>query len=151
MTGIWRLLHYLGMVMWIGGSLAVMVGGLARRRLDRSLWSAIVESQSNIYRIVVGPGAILTVVSGAIMTLRLYNALAGGVGPWMGLMQGAGVLAGLVVLLLALPTSARLSRIDPAGPDAAVFDALRRRLALYSTLGGMLAMAALVGGAFYRT
>lgn len=150
MNGVWRLAHFLGFIMWLGGSLAVMVGGVVRRRLDRSLWVALIEANGNVYRILVGPGAVLTLISGAIMTFRLYNSLGGGVGLWMGMMQGAGILGGVAVLVLVLPTVARIQRIDPAGPDAKAFDALRVRLALYATISGILGIIALVGGAFYR-
>jgi hypothetical protein len=150
MNGFWRLAHFLGLIMWLGGSLAVMVGGVVRHRLDRSLWVGVMEANGNIYRVLVGPGAVLTLLTGAMMTLRLYNALGGGVGLWMGLMQSAGILGGLGVLVLVLPTASRIQRIDPAGADAAAFDALRVRLALYATISGTLGLVALVGGAFYR-
>jgi hypothetical protein len=49
-----------------------------------------------------------------------------------------------------VPTSARLGRLDPAGPHAALFDALRWRFHLAGMVTGMLAVLALIGGVMIR-
>jgi hypothetical protein len=69
---------------------------------------------------------------------------------WLIIMQGAGVLGALVVLLIALPTAARLSRLDPTGPGAAYFDELRTRQKVVGTAAGLLGLVALVAGAMVR-
>jgi hypothetical protein len=51
------------------------------------------------------------------------------------------------VLLVGLPTASKLARIDPAGQHAAYFDELRQRQRITSSIAGVLALAALVGGA----
>ena len=150
MNGFWYFIHYLSFTLWICGALAVMVAGLAMKRLDRSLWGGVVEAQGAIYRVLIGPGALFAVATGLVMTLRVYNAMSLAVGAWLGLMQGAGVIGALVTLLGSLPASARLSRLEPLGESAATFDALRRRLAITSTIGGTLALLALLAGALYR-
>ena len=45
---------------------------------------------------------------------------------------------------------ARLTRLDPAGEHAALFDALRKRAALSGMLTGLLGVTALVSGALLR-
>jgi hypothetical protein len=65
-------------------------------------------------------------------------------------MQGAGMVGALLALMVALPTSAKLARLDPSGPGAAYFDELRQRQKLISSIAGVLAMAALVAGALIR-
>jgi hypothetical protein len=54
------------------------------------------------------------------------------------------------VLLIGLPTAAKLSRLDPAGPGAAYFDELRQRQRIVSSVSGTLALVALVAGALVR-
>lgn len=150
MTGVWRFVHYLSFITWIGGSLAVMVAGMSMRRLDRTLWGGVAEAQGAIHSAMVGPGAIVAVVSGLLLTFRMYGSLSGQVGPWLGTMQGVGLLGALVTLLGAMPAAARLSRLEPTGDTAAAFDRARRRLAITSSIGGTLALIALLAGAFYR-
>ena len=151
MSPVWLLVHMLAFTMWIGGGFAVMVTGIAAKRMDRALWGAIVDVQWAVYRAVIGPGAILVVVTGIIMTLSMYNGMSGnGVGPWLGAMQGAGIAGALVTLLWAMPTASRVARLEPIGADAALFDQLRKRLAMASSVGGTLALIALIAGAFYR-
>ena len=151
MTPFWRFVHYLALTAWIGGALAAMVAGLAMRRLDRSLWTGVAEAQGAIYRALIGPGAIVTVFTGLLLTFRMYGSLSVRVGPWLGTMQGVGLLAALVTLLGAMPAASRMARLEPTGETAAAFDRARRRLAIAGSIGGMLALLALLAGALYRS
>jgi hypothetical protein len=56
----------------------------------------------------------------------------------------------LLTLFVAVPTAARLARLDPIGANAAYFDELRKRQKVVGMLWGLLAMLALVGGAMLR-
>lgn len=151
MNGFWHFLHYLAFTAWIGGGLAAMAVGVSMKRIDRSLWGAVVDGQAAIYRALVGPGAIVVVLSGIIMTLRLYNGMAGNqTDQWLGVMQGAGIIGALVTLLGAMPAALKLSRLEPLGPHAPAFDALRKRLAITASIGGTLGLIALFAGAFYH-
>jgi hypothetical protein len=53
----------------------------------------------------------------------------------------------LIVLMVGLPTAAKLARVDPEGPNAAYFDELRQRQRIVGGVAGIFALAALVGGA----
>jgi hypothetical protein len=150
MSPMWRFLHFVTMVMWIGGGLSVLVAGLAMRRLDRSFWGGIAEVQGAIYRMLVGPGAMLNTISGVMLTFKMYGALSLRVGAGLGTMQGIGVLAALVTLLGAMPAAARLSRMEPTGESAPAFDRMTSRLFLTGALGTALAVVALVAGSLYR-
>lgn len=150
MTTAWRFLHYLSFIAWIGGALAAMVAGVACRRLDRSLWGGVAEAQGAIYRTLVGPGAAVSVFTGLLLTFRMYGELSGQVGTWLGSMQGLGLVAALVTLLGAMPAASRLSRLEPVGESAAAFDRARQRLAVTGSLGGTLALLALLAGSLYR-
>lgn len=150
MNSTWQFLHYLSYAAWIGGALAALVAGGALRRLDRPLWGAVAEVQGAIYRILVGPGAIVSTASGLMLTFGMYGVLSVQVGPWLGTMQATGVLGTLVTLLVAMPAASRLSRLEPVGETAAAFDQVHRRLTVSGAAGLVLAVAALLAGALYR-
>ncbi len=146
MTRVWLFLHLFGFTLWIGGALAVMVAGIAGRREERAGLAAIVRAQSAVYRMVIGPGAIIAVLSGILLTFRNSGARYPGADLWLILMQGAGIVAALITLFVSVPTAAKLTRLDHSGKTAAYFDELRNRQKLVSTVVGMLALAALLGG-----
>jgi hypothetical protein len=151
MSGIWHFLHYLAFTAWLGGALSVMVSGIAMKRMDRALWGAVVDVQAAVYRTLIGPGAIVVIGSGIVMTMEMYNGLSSGqAGPWLGTMQAAGIVGPLITLLGSMPAAMKLSRIEPLGSQAAAFDALRVRLAITGSIGGTLGLIALLAGAFYQ-
>src|SRR3712207_8555550 len=106
-----------------------MVAGIAAKREDRQGLAVVVRSQAALQRSIVAPGALLTVLSGLILTFSVTGRTGDLVGfsTWLVVMQGAGVIGALVTLLVGLPTATRLARLDPAGPNAAYFDELRQR------------------------
>ena len=61
-----------------------------------------------------------------------------------------GIVGALLVLFIAVPTAAKLGRLDPEGEAAAHFDELRRRQRVVGSLAGMLGLVALVAGAMMR-
>ncbi len=150
MSGFWLFVHMFSTTIWIGGGLAVMVAGIAMKKMDRSIWGGVVDAQAAVYRMLIGPGAILSVASGVILTFGMYNRLAVSVGPWMGMMQGLGLLGALVILLGSFPLVGKLTRLDPVGPDAVHFDRLRVRLAIFGATSGTLGLLALLAGSLYR-
>jgi hypothetical protein len=143
---LWLLLHFLGFIMWLGGGFAAMVAGIAAKSESRAGLGAITHAQAAIQKRVIAPGAVLVVFSGLILTVRLMNAMTTSLSTWLMVMQGAGILGALVVLLGGLPIASRLARLDAEGPHAAHFDELRRRQKLVSSVAGVLGLVALVGG-----
>jgi hypothetical protein len=152
MIRFWLFLHLLGFTMWLGGGLASMVAGLAAKREDRAGLGAIARSQAAVYNAILAPGAILVVLSGLILTFSVSGRMGELVGfnIWLIVMQGAGLVGALLVLLIGLPTAARLARLDPEGAGAAFFDELRQRQKIVASASGALALAALVAGALVR-
>jgi hypothetical protein len=146
---LWLFLHILGFTLWIGGALAAMVAGLAAKREDRASLGAVVRAQAAVQKVLVAPGALLAVLSGLLLTFTVTSLRGGdpGVNFWLVLMQGAGLVGALLVLLVGLPTAARLARLDPEGAGAAYFDELRQRQRVVGSVTGVFALAALVGGA----
>jgi len=146
---LWLFLHIVGFTLWIGGALAAMVAGIAGKREDRAGLGAVVRVQAAVQRILVAPGALLAVLSGLMLTFAVTSLRGGDAGfnLWLVLMQGAGVVGALIVLMVGLPTAAKLARLDPEGPGAAYFDELRQRQRVVGSVAGVFALAALVGGA----
>ena len=149
MIRLWVFLHIIGFTLWIGGGLAAMVAGIVSKGEDRARLGAVVRVQAAMHRILVAPGALLAVLSGLMLTFAVTSLHGGAAGfsIWLVLMQGAGIVGALIVLMVGLPTASKLARIDPEGPNAAYFDELRTRQRVSGSLAGILALAALVGGA----
>lgn len=149
MIRLWLFLHLVGFTLWIGGALAAMVAGIAGKREDRAGLGTIVRTQAAVQKILVAPGALLAVLSGLMLTFTVTSLRGGEVGfnLWLVLMQGAGIVGALIVLMVGLPTAAKLARLDPEGSGAAYFDELRQRQRIVGSVAGVLALAALVGGA----
>lgn len=148
MNRLWLFLHLLGFVMWMGGGLASMFAGIAAKSESRAGVGAVVRAQSAIQRSIIAPGALLTVLSGLMLTFALAGMAGGSV--WLMVMQGAGLVAALITLFVALPTATRLSRLDPTGDQAAYFDELRTRQKVVGMVWGLLVLLSLVGGTLAR-
>jgi hypothetical protein len=143
----WLFLHLLGFTMWLGGAIASMTLGIAARREDRSGLGAVVRAQAALAKTVVAPGSLLTVLSGLILTFQLSGGDFAGFSIWLVIMQGAGLIAALMTLLISLPTAARLGRLDPNGEGARYFDELRARQRIVASIAGTLGLVALFAGA----
>jgi hypothetical protein len=146
---LWLFLHIVGFTLWIGGALAAMVAGIAGKREDRAGLGAVVRVQAAVQKTLVAPGALLAVLSGLMLTFAVTSLRGGDAGfnLWLVLMQGAGLVGALIVLMVGLPTAAKLARLDPEGPGAAYFDELRQRQRVVGSVAGVFALAALLGGA----
>ena len=148
MVRLWLFLHLLGFTMWLGGAISTMFAGIAARNESRPALGAVVRAQAAVQRLIIGPGALLTVLSGLMLTLNVNRRLdeSEGVAPWLMVMQVAGLAAGLITLAITVPTGMRLARIDPES-HAAAFDRLRKRMKLFASISGSLGFIALLAGA----
>lgn len=148
----WLFLHLLGFALWIGGAVASMVAGVSAKREGREGLGVVARAQAAIQKVLIAPGALLTVLSGLILTFRITGQTGDLVGFSLGLvlMQAAGIIGALVALLISLPTASKLARIEPVGPHSDYFDELRARQKVTSSIAGALALAALVGGVMVR-
>ena len=110
----------------------------------------VVRRQAAVQRFIIAPGALLVVLSGLILTFSVSGRSGELVGFNLALvvMQAAGILGALLSLMVALPTAARLGRLEPTGPGAAYFDELRQRQKVVTSIAGMLGLIALVAGAW---
>lgn len=140
--------HFIGFVMWMGGGLCAMMLGIAMRRAPKSDLGTLVGVQARLHRALILPGSTLVVLSGLLLTLRLYGSATSVSGYPMGLMvmQGTGLLAAIIVLVVSFPTMSRLARLDPTGDHGPLFQALSRKMGMAGMLAGLLAFTALISG-----
>lgn len=140
MSAFWATLHFVGFTAWLGGLLAVV-----------ALRGNGPADLSAVYRTLVGPGAMLTVVTGLILTLRLYGeATSEGLSGGLMTMQGLGLVAAMISLIVSVPTASRLVRLDPVGPSATLYGQLDRRLRLTDLLVLGMGLAAIAAGTLGR-
>jgi hypothetical protein len=147
MIKLWLFLHLLGFTLWLGGAIAAMIMGIAAKREDRHGLGAVVRAQGSLMKMAIAPGAILAVLSGLILTFQLRGGDLPSFNLWLVLMQGAGLVAALLTLLISLPTAAKLSRLDPLGEAAGYFDELRQRQRIVASISGTFGLIALFAGA----
>jgi uncharacterized membrane protein len=143
----WLFLHLLGFTMWLGGAIASMVIGIAAKQEERSGLGSVVRAQSKLTKVAIAPGSLLTVLSGLILTFQLSGGEIAGFSVWLVIMQGAGVIAALITLLIALPTATRLGRLDPTDEAERYFDELRTRQRIVASIAGTFGLVALFAGA----
>jgi len=148
MRSILIFLHLFGQIAWLGGALSAMVMGVASKREAKDQIGPTVRMQSAIYRTLIAPGALVVVLSGILLTLEMYNqATAVGLSRPLMAMQGLGILGALIILVHTMPTSTRLARLEPAGPGAPIFEALRKKVVRSGMIASTLGMLALIAGA----
>lgn len=150
MRGFWLFVHIMGFVAWLGGGLAVMLSGITAKHYHPAHRLAVYRIMGMITRSLVGPGAVLVVVSGIILSVPYFKSAT--VPTWLMAMQTFGFLGAVVAIALVVPVAARLGRLelDPRDDVPESFPGLRRRQAIFATLAGVLALLALLAGTLFR-
>ena len=150
MRGFWLFLHVMGFVAWLGGGLAVMLSGITARYFPPDHRLAVYRVMSVVARNLIGPGAVLVVVSGIVLSVPYFTSST--VPTWLMAMQTFGLLGAVVVIGVVTPTAARLGRlqVDARGELPEAFTGLRRRQAIFATLAGVLALLDLGAGTIFR-
>jgi len=148
--GFWLFVHVMGFVAWLGGGLAVMLSGITAKYFPPDQRLAVYRVMSVVSRNLIGPGAVLVVVSGFVLSVPYFKGAA--VPTWLMAMQGLGLLGAIVAIGIVMPTAARMGRLelDPRGDLPESFGGLRRRQAVFATVAGILALLALVSGTLFR-
>jgi hypothetical protein len=150
MRGVWLFLHYMGFAAWLGGGLAMMLAGITAKAFPPSERLAVYRATGVVARSLIGPGALLVLVSGFILSLPYFQTAA--VPGWLIAMQGLGLLGAVVAIGIVTPTAARMGRleVDPRGELPESFAGLRKRQAVFATLAGIFALLALLAGTVMR-
>ena len=150
MKGFWLFIHIMGFTAWLGGGLAVMLSGITVKYSPPEQRLAVYRVMSAVSRNLIGPGAVLVVVSGFVLSVPYFKSAT--VPSWLLAMQGLGLLGAIVAIGIVTPTAARLGRLelDPRGDLPESFAGLRRRQAIFATIAGVFALLALVSGTLFR-
>lgn len=150
MRGFWLFIHVMGFVAWLGGGLAVMLSGITAKHFAPEHRLAVYRIMSVVTRNLIGPGAVLVVLSGFVLSAPFFkNAM---VPSWLLAMQALGLLGAIVAIAIVTPTAARLGRleVDARGELPESFVGLRRRQAIFATIAGIFALLALLAGTVFR-
>ena len=152
MRGLMLFLHILGFTWWLGGGMAAMVAGVAAKNFPPDERLAVYRGLSALARLIVAPGAFLVLASGVILMLSSGGASADAPPAWLGIMMVAGLVGALIVLIVVVPTAAKLGRLtpDPRGDLPEAFTGLRKKQALFATIAGTLGLLALIAGTILR-
>lgn len=150
MRGIWLFLHYMGMVAWLGGGLAMMLSGVTAKHFPPDQRLAVYRATSVVARNLIGPGAVLVVLSGFVLSVPYFQSAT--VPTWLLAMQALGLIGGIIGIAIVMPTAARMGRlqVDARGELPESFTGLRRRQAIFATLSGALALLALLAGTVFK-
>lgn len=143
---LWVLVHWIGLILWLGPGVAVMFMNIRARREPPSVRAMLARLLAPVHGVLIGPGALLTAVTGIVLTMRLARAGMPMDSVGLMIMQAAGLVGALVVLFAVLPAAARLARVAAAvqGDELPpAFTALRRRVVVGSSVGGTLGVIAL--------
>jgi len=148
--GLWLFLHVMGFTAWLGGGLAVMLSGITAKYFPAEQRLAVYRGMSVVTRNLIGPGAVLVVVSGFVLSVPYFKSAT--VPSWLLAMQGLGLLGAIVAIGIVTPTAARLGRLelDPRGELPEGFGGLRKRQAIFATVAGVFALLALLSGTVFR-
>ena len=110
MRGFWLFLHMMGFVAWLGGGLAVMLSGITAKYFSPDQRLAVYRVMSVVSRNLIGPGAVLVVISGIVLSVPYFKNAT--VPTWLMAMETLGFLGAIVAVAIVMPTAARLGRLD---------------------------------------
>lgn len=143
MRGFWLFVHNLGYALWLGAGIAMMVSGVTAKRFAPAERLAVYRVGGAVWRALIGPGAMATLLSGLILAMQWMKS--GAAPGWMNAMMGIGLVGGLVAVTMAMPAATRLGRLelDPRGELPESFAGLRKRLVWTATIAGGMGLLAL--------
>ena len=150
MRGIWLFLHFMGFAAWLGGGLAMMLAGITAKHFPPEERLAVYRATAVVGRNLIGPGALLVLVSGFVLSLPYFKTAD--VPSWLMAMQALGFIGAIIAIGVVTPTAARMGRLelDPRGELPESFAGLRKRQAIFATAAGVFALLALVAGTVMR-
>jgi len=150
MRGIWLFLHYMGFAAWLGGGLAMMLAGITAKHFPPEERLAVYRITGVVARNLIGPGALLVLVSGFVLSLPYFKSAE--MPGWLMAMLGLGLIGAIIAIAIVAPTAARMGRLelDPRGELPESFTGLRKRQSIFATIAGVFALLALLAGTVLR-
>jgi len=149
MRGLWLFLHFMGFAAWLGGGLAMMLAGITAKHFPPEERLAVYRVTSVVARNLIGPGALLVLLSGFVLSIPFFQTP---MPSWLMAMQGLGLIGAIIAIGIVTPTAARMGRLelDPRGELPESFSGLRKRQVIFATLAGIFALLALLAGTALR-
>ncbi len=145
-----RFLHWMGFSVWLGAQLTFMVWGPQTKQSALEAWAHTWKTLAKVQGFVVAPAAAVATITGIMLTMQLVGRHAEQP-PSLWLMQGFGLLAGVLAVAVVTPLVNRVAAYAQASLAAGTKDprAERARVALAwaGSVTGALILLALYFGA----
>jgi hypothetical protein len=145
-----RFLHWAGFSIWLGAQLTFMVWGPQTRTATLEAWAHTWKTLAKVQGFIIAPAAAVATITGIMMTMQLVGQHAEQP-PTMWLMQGFGLLAGVLAIGVVTPLVNRVALHAHASLGAGEKDprAERARVALAwaGSITGVMILVALYFGA----
>ena len=135
---------------WLGGGVAAMLIAISSNDDSHEAKVVVYRLLARVHAFLIAPGAIITTISGVILTTNIVTAGGGDrLGtPGMAIMQVGGLLAAVLMVAVSLPTANRRAAIIKfdSNPDQdAILAQLRKRQIFASLVAGILIVASVWG------
>ena len=126
-----RFLHIIGIGLWLGAGAVALLFAVGAKR-DHPMRIPRILLLARVYSVVIAPGAMAATASGLALTMMAMSAGFGAAlgTPPLAAMQALGLLAGILEVFVAFPTSQRLAGAAAAAAEGGTWagEALRARL-----------------------
>ncbi len=143
-------LHWVGFSVWLGAQLTFMVWGPQNRAASLEAWAHAWKTLAKVQGFVIAPAAALATITGIVMTMQLVGMHADETSA-LWLMQGFGLLAGVVAIAIVTPLANRVAMYAHASLAAGQKDPRAEKarvlLAWAGSVTGVLILVALWFGA----
>ncbi len=145
-----RFLHWAGFSIWLGAQLTFMVWGPQTKTSSLEAWAHTWKTLAKVQGFIVAPAATAATITGIMLTMQLVGRHAEPPAS-LWLMQGFGLLAGVLAVGVVTPLANRIARYAHASLGAGQKDprAERTRVALAwaGSITGVMILVALYFGA----
>lgn len=145
-----RFIHWAGFSIWLGAQLTFMVWGPQTRTATLEAWAHTWKTLAKVQGFIVAPAAATATITGIVMTMQVVS-LHAEQSPSLWLMQGFGLLAGVLAVGVVTPLVNRVAMYAQASLGTGQRDARAERarvlLAWAGSITGVIILVALYFGA----
>ena len=103
-----RFLHWVGIAFWLGAQMTFMVWGPQTKAASLEAWAHTWKTLARVQGLVNAPAAARATITGLVMTMQLVG-MHGDEAMSLWLMQGFGLLAGVVAIAAVTPLANRVA------------------------------------------
>jgi uncharacterized membrane protein len=142
-------LHVIATAGWLGAALSFLVIGSASRQLPLETRAHIWMLFARVQRAIIGPASAIATVTGLGLTMSLAKgSLEVSSTTWLIVMQGFGLVGGIIAIAFATPMANRLAAVASRSLSKGALDPAAEKVSSAFTTVTALA-AAMVVVAFY--